>query len=349
MTTIVRPVAYQRAGPLAGLRDLLREHGVSPDRVVEGLDIDLETLTSDTRIPFGTSLELLGRAAAATGCEHIGILLGSRYHLSSHGVMFRLTMTAPTLRRALLEFVTWQLGYSSGAAAYFHRVGDDFVFGYGIYDRYGPGSRHAYELGAYFGATMIRELTGGAVAPEEVVFCHAAPADTSAHARMFNVPVRFNQNQCGLVISGRAIDHPLPMAHPVRHKQAQRAIHDVLGMDIESPAARLRRAIRPQLLKADPSMTGAAKAIRVHPRTLRRRLAAEGLTFEKVRDDVRFVAACDLLGLTDLPVGDIGTTLAFATHSAFVAAFRRWSGTTPTAWRRACAQGNDRRAADASS
>ena len=336
---IDRPDAYQRAGPLAGLSDLLREHDVPPDRVTQGLDVNLDTLTHDTKIPFSTCLRLLQRAGEATGCGHVGLLLGSRYRWPNHGIIFHLSMTAPTLRRALLDFVTWQLGYSTGAAAYLYRVGDDFVFGYGIYDRFEPGSRHAYELGACFGAAMIRELTGGSVAPEEIMFCHDAPADVSAHMRILNAPIRFNQNQCGLLISGRSIDHPLPTVDLMKHQQLEQQIHAALGIEVNSSIARLRRAIRSQILKSDPSMTGAARAIRLHPRTLRRHLAAAGLTFEGVRDDVRFVVARDLLSLTDLPIGEIGAALAFASHSAFVGAFRRWSGTTPTAWR----QENDKR------
>jgi AraC-like DNA-binding protein len=73
----------------------------------------------------------------------------------------------------------------------------------------------------------------------------------------------------------------------------------------------------------------------INPRTLRRRLATEGLTFEQVKDEVRFGAARELLEVTDLAIGDVASALSFATHSAFVHAFRRWSGTTPTAFRAA--------------
>ena len=248
--------------------------------------------------------------------------------------MFPLTLTAPTLRRALMDFVTWQIGYSSGAAIYFIARGDDFVFGYGIYDRFGPGSRHAYELGAFFGAAMIRALTDGTVSPDEVMFCHDAPEDTSGYARMFKVPVRFNQNQCGMVISGRAIDHPLPTADPVTHKQARRAVGERARgggrfpgrspsachppADSESRSLDDRRGQGPQSSSAHAasSSRGGGPDLRKGPRRrpVRRRLRPP----RPHRS----------------PVGDISTTLAFATHSAFVAAFRRWSGMTPTAWRR---------------
>ncbi len=330
---VERPVARQRAGPLTGLPALLCEFRVSPSRITADLGIDLETLSPDTMIPFAAALTMLERAADETGCAHIGLLLGSRHRWSNHGVIAPLTMTAPTLRRALTDFVTWQIGYSSGAGIYLTRVGDAFALGYGIHDRSEPGSRQAYELVIAIGLNMISALTGSAVWPDEIMFCHSAPKDVSAHARILKAPVRFNQNQCCMLLSANAMARALPGSDPARYAQARRAVGEALGVTIDSPAARLRGMIRPQILKGDPSMAGAARALALHPRTLRRHLAAAGLTFEGVRDDVRFVVARDLLGLTDLSIGEISAALAFSTHSAFVEAFRRWSGMTPTAWR----------------
>ena len=45
---------------------------------------------------------------------------------------------APTLGDALADFVSFQIDNSRGAAAYLHRMGEDFAFGIGVYD---PGFR----------------------------------------------------------------------------------------------------------------------------------------------------------------------------------------------------------------
>lgn len=329
-----KPTAYQRAGPLIGLPRLLRELGASPSQVTEGLDVDLDVLTADTRLSFGTAMAILQRSVEVTGCDHVGLLLGARYAWRSHGLIHDLTRSAPTLRRALLDFVTWQIGFSSGATIYLNRFGDSYAFGYGVCDRFEPGARQLYELGAALGLNMIRELTHGAARPDEVLFCHDAPEDVSVHARFLKVPVRFNQHQCCIILSPRAMDQALPTADPARHAEIMCAIGEKLGVAANSIGVRLRSLIRPQILKGDPSMAGAARQLGLHPRTLRRYLAEEGLTFEAVRDDVRYVAARDLLALTGLPIGEVAAALAFSSHAAFVEAFRRWSGTTPTQWRR---------------
>lgn len=327
--------AFQRAGAFAHLAAVVRSLGGSPAAVSEGLGVDLEALAHDDLLPFGACLTLLERAVAQTGSAHVGLLMGAQYRWAQHGIIHRLSMEAPTLREALLDFVGWQLGYTSGAAVYLHRFGRDFALGYGIYDRASPGSRQLYEAVVAIGCDMLRHLTGGRVAPLEVHLCHAGPDDAGIYRRTLRAPVRFGQSQYCLIVSGDDIDFPRPDADPVRREQVIAQITTMLGGHVGRISARVRHLVRPQLLRRDPSMDGMARSLGLVPRTLRRQLSAEGTVFETIRDDVRFNAARELLALTDLPVGEIAHALAFASHSAFGQAFRRWSGTSPTAWRRA--------------
>jgi len=327
--------SFQRAGPIAQLGALLNEFGVAAADVTRGTGVDISGLTPDSRLRFSAVLQLLERAAEKTSCAHFGLLLGSRYSWVSHGLIPRLSAHAPTLRQALLDFVTWQLGYSNGATVYLNRMGEDFAFGYGIYDRNSSGSRQLYDVVAAAGCNFISELTSGEVAPLEILFCHRASNDLGPYERILKVPLRFNQNQCCLVISATAMDHPIRNADPRERARITRELRAAMGLSFNSAAARLRHVIIPQLLIDDPWMVGAARALGQNSRTLRRHLAAEGLTFETVRDEVRFTLARELLDLTDLPIGDISASLAFATHAAFIRAFRRWSGMTPSQWRTA--------------
>jgi AraC-like DNA-binding protein len=329
--------AFQRAGAFAHLGSVVRSLGGSPAAVAEGLDIDLDGLAPDNPLRFGDCLTMLERAAEQTGCGHVGLLMGAQYRWAQHGIIHRLAKEAPTLREALQDFVGWQLGYASGAAVYLHRVGQDFALGYGIYDRASPGSRHLYEAVVAIGCDILRDLTGGLVKPLEVHLSHTGPEDAAIYQRILRAPVRFNQSQSCLIISGADIDFPRRDADPERREQVIAQITVTLGVPAGRISARVRHLVRPQLLRGDPSMAGMARTLGLGLRTLRRQLAAEDTVFETIRDEVRFNAARELLALTDLAVGEIAAALAFASHSAFDQAFRRWSGTSPTAWRRSTA------------
>ena len=76
------------------------------------------------------------------------------------------------------------------------------------------------------------------------------------------------------------------------------------------------------------------RALGLNARTLTHRLEAFGVTFSGLADEVRFDAAQSLL-LKDRRIAGIAADLGFAEPSAFIRAFRAWSGTTPARWRAA--------------
>jgi AraC-like DNA-binding protein len=73
----------------------------------------------------------------------------------------------------------------------------------------------------------------------------------------------------------------------------------------------------------------------VNRRTLSRRLRAEGTSFRRLANEAQFRVAKQLLADTSISLTQISNCLDFSEPAAFTHAFRRWSGTTPSAWRRA--------------
>ena len=68
-------------------------------------------------------------------------------------------------------------------------------------------------------------------------------------------------------------------------------------------------------------------------RTLQRRLADEGTTFQKLVEDIRLSRARYYLQKTALSVTDIAMELGYAEASVFVRAFKRRTGSTPNRYR----------------
>ena len=69
-------------------------------------------------------------------------------------------------------------------------------------------------------------------------------------------------------------------------------------------------------------------------RTLRRRLAAEGVSFRALRDEALRERAVELLRRPGSAIAEVAFVLGFSDPTAFHRAFRRWTGVTPQAWRR---------------
>lgn len=88
------------------------------------------------------------------------------------------------------------------------------------------------------------------------------------------------------------------------------------------------------LLNRVASGDAVAEVLTLHRRTLNRRLKALGTSFRDVLEDVRFEAACQLLGSTQVSLDDIAAALGYAGVSPFSRAFRRRAGSAPGQWRR---------------
>ncbi len=96
-----------------------------------------------------------------------------------------------------------------------------------------------------------------------------------------------------------------------------------------SPGLQVRR-----LLASDPgadwSMDQVAQAIATSVPTLRRKLAAEGMVFRDLVQDVRMAHALALLQNTDTPVLHVAQAAGYASPSRFAARFRVRFGYLPT-------------------
>lgn len=324
--------ARQRAASLLPLPGLLAEFGVRLEGVLSGNGVTAAELRPDSFIPYAAYTAILDNACRVCRRDDIGLLLGQRQTLAALGPLGVAMRHAPTLGEALATFASFQIGNSTGGAVYLIRAEQDVILGYGVYDGRVQASRQIYDMVLAVSCVLLTELTQGAVQPAEILLSPSAPGDPAPYQRLAPCPVRFGQSQTGLLLTGASLRHPLPEADQHRHDQAcaslalaHRASTDMAG--------HVRHVLRPLLLMGQGKMTDVARRLGLHPRTLRRRLGAEGTHFEALKDEVRHAAAREMLMLGALGIADIAFTLDYASVSAFVHAFRRWSGTPPGRWR----------------
>ncbi len=83
-----------------------------------------------------------------------------------------------------------------------------------------------------------------------------------------------------------------------------------------------------------PTLETIAERLHTSPRTLIRRLRAAGTTYQLELDNVRRLRATELLRRLNLPIASVAESLGFADAASFAKAFKRWTGVSPSAWRR---------------
>ena len=89
--------------------------------------------------------------------------------------------------------------------------------------------------------------------------------------------------------------------------------------------------VRPQ---SHPDPEAIARRLAVSLRSLQRKLADEGTSFAALLDETRSTLARGYLDEDRYSVSEITYLLGFAGVSAFSHAFKRWTGSSPSAYRR---------------
>jgi AraC-like DNA-binding protein len=123
---------------------------------------------------------------------------------------------------------------------------------------------------------------------------------------------------------------PVAGADPRRLRLAR---EKALAIGEATLVEKVHRTLRTLLLHGRSSGADVAQSLAMHRRTLDRRLSAAGTTFQQVLDRVRFAVAKELLEESTVALVDITAALCYADDVSFIRAFRRWTGTTPGAWR----------------
>ncbi|MEX1664782.1 AraC family transcriptional regulator [Zhongshania arctica] len=87
-------------------------------------------------------------------------------------------------------------------------------------------------------------------------------------------------------------------------------------------------------LKENPSFSDFAKGFNIHPHTLRSYLRDEGFQYQDIKDRVRRDNAVFYLSSRGKSVEETATLLGFSEASAFIRAFKKWTGNTPIHYKR---------------
>lgn len=171
---------------------------------------------------------------------------------------------------------------------------------------------------------------------QEVRLNYAPRTDIRDYRHMFLAnPVNFEQSEnalrfCPALMEKRNTQNEQSLRHFLRHPVLLMLTQ---GYDRDSWTARVREIIRHSLWEL-PELAGVAAELDVHPQTLRRRLSSEGNTFKDIKNQVRRDTALHYLGKQGLSIEEIAHRSGFSESSAFIRAFKGWTGVTPYTYRK---------------
>ena len=133
-----------------------------------------------------------------------------------------------------------------------------------------------------------------------------------------------------------AVDKILPGSHPqLAELNDQIMIEYLAKLDQDHISQKAKATIDDQLPSGNVTDEIVARSLYMSSRKLQRQLKKAGTTFNTLLNEVRQDLAKKYLREEDTSMTEIAFLLGFSESSAFSRAFKRWTGVSPTTYRKA--------------
>ncbi|AYC31068.1 AraC family transcriptional regulator [Pseudomonas cavernae] len=291
--------------------------------------------TPDKLISHAQELRVFANALQHTRDPALGLTLGLRMHVSAYGILGYTMLASRSLREALQLALVHPALLGTYFKLSLEEDGDEarlVAVGY----RYAPELTVLNtELCLTSLLTVVQDLLGQALRPRRLLLAYRPPLHALAYGDKLGCPTEFGASRNALCFDAALLNRELPLADPVTcHHGLQQCLkldaqlnngHDVLGQIRQHLASNLREA---------GSLERVAGQLHRSARTLRRHLQRMNTSYQRLLDEVRYDKARQLLMQTDLPIYLIAEQLRYSETASFRHAFQRWSGQTPSLYRR---------------
>jgi AraC-like DNA-binding protein len=332
---VVPSVATLRVSAAWGLRELLEQHGVSLEGVLDNAGLDRALFNHRDNLFTYPQLErLFAVCERSMQCDYVGMLVGQRARLADMGLTGEIASCADTVGAGIRAFMDHFNLHDTAATCTLIESGRYARFVYTVLEHGMTDTRHFQFGGITIAFNIFQDLCGADFVPNDVNFASRAPTNARAFQRYFRAPVHFDCDESSLVFSRHWLDKTLPPVDPDRRAAIDAEIrrqHDRMLADF--PAI-VRRIARKQLLLGNFTMDDVAATLSIHRRTLDRHLQERGVQYGELVEAVKEDVARQLLRDTAMPIQRIAATVRFSSAANFATAFRRRVGVTPSSYRR---------------
>ncbi len=299
-----------------------------------GVRTDLLNL-EDATITVPQLGQVMDACVAASRQHHFPFMLGETFAFEYLPDIGTFLATSPTLRDAMKVFewvrelinpmIRFRLD-ETGETAALVLVGDGPIT-----------AQDCYFIESIFASVTKfgRMLAGDLEQFSQLRFRYPAPDYAAAYAPYFRLPVAFDQPRNAIELPRQRLDKRLEGSFASLHEQAERRVGAMLAQMPRRTGlvAAMEAELEQNTALFAEGIEGMSRVLGIHPRTLQRRLHAEGEAFGGVIDRVRYRLAIKALQEAELDMETISEQLGFSDRRSFTRAFTRWSGVSPSSFR----------------
>lgn len=321
--------AFFRVGNVAQIREVIARLGLETAGIMAAVGhSELVFDDPETLLPVNVIDTIISQIEVESGCEDVGLRLGTLP--TNLGLPEFLMRSAPTVRDGIADFANVMNALPRAGGVRFTISAGEATLGY---TPVVPGLRAAHHM-ADFGVAqlqrLLKESCGPDFKPVRILLPRRPPADASPYRAYFGVLPKFNAAEASVTFDSKF----LPRA-PVN---AEARLYVFLKRQIPAETSLttiVTRMLPSMILTGKTSKSALAEALKLHPRTLHRRLAAEGSGHQALVNRVRGEMGRQLVENTTMSMSEIAMQLGYSDLSAFSRQFNKQCGMPPQKWRAA--------------
>jgi AraC-like DNA-binding protein len=343
--TIVFPLPFDPEprvyGPqkIIALAKTLEQDGVDLVKILDGTGLDESALHSPyLRVSYAQIATVFRNAVLLARDPATALYAGQNMRLTSYGTYGYALLSSPEIDERI-DFATKYQGAVGPVAGFIVTRKDDVdICRYESFLSTDPDSDlYRFALEFSFSADLIlkRDLYGDSFAFSALRAVYPEPSCLEAYRQLFRCPLYFNQDANELEIGGiwknRSPQLPDPVTYTAAREICQQFLADLPHAG--GTASIVRRMLFEQLPSRFPNIESMSQALSMHPRTLRRKLEAQGTSYRQIVAEVRKTLAVNYLRTTRMSIAEIANRLGYSDATNFYHAFASWTGKTPSEYR----------------
>ncbi|EKF74988.1 AraC family transcriptional regulator [Alcanivorax hongdengensis A-11-3] len=178
-------------------------------------------------------------------------------------------------------------------------------------------------------------LVGKAIEPQEVHLDYQ-PVGDDEHRFMFDCPIHYGADSSYVVIRAEYLELPLVQNELSLSKFLTDSLAQLFDGNIHNVGlpAQIRAIISNEYGNSFPDFTEICQKLGMTPQTLRRRLKEANTSYQEIKDSIRKDASVYYLSKPELSIDEIALLMGFSEASSFHRAFKKWTGKTPSSYRK---------------
>lgn len=314
---IIQGILYGSVQRGARLSELCEAIGISQDNLGD----------SEYKVPFEQACLTWECCAKQTNDNLLGLHLGEVSTMSVLGLVGSLMQSSPDLLSAF-DTMTHYIDLATDMIVFGVKQNEqEVVLTYKpkpLWVKTGSVSiRHSMEQSMAGTLHVFGLLTGKKIKPIKVIFEHKRGGDLEEYLRVFGSEVRFNGIGNQLVFAKDELSTPILSSDRSLFAFFEKILKEKKSSRHLPLKEQIRQLIRTEFQGLIPSMEVVATRLNMTPRTMQRKLAAEGVSFRSIVHGVQHETATQLFRLKG-NVSQVAEFLGYSDPSAFRRAYKKW-------------------------